>query len=42
MTNWWLQMHLEMTLYHKQAIAEIFYRRNKDRGTILEVKGNAG
>ena len=33
-----MKMHLEMTLYHKLALAEIFfYRRNKDQGTIHEI-----
>ena len=37
MTNWWMKMHLKMTLYHKLPIAEIFFieetKGNKDRGT---------
>ena len=25
MTNWWMKVHLETTLFHKLAIAETFF-----------------
>ena len=37
MTNWWMKMHLKMTLGHKLAVAMFFFYREKRSGDSHEI-----